>query len=111
MLTMDLLPASVEEDGFLLFLHASEPRYQPPSHHTIMRSVLPDYYKRVKEEIKGKFVEVKYCPLTTDPWTSRTTQGFIIVTCHFTSNSLELHSVVLHTVHLDAALTAENIST
>ena len=75
---MDLQPASIEEDR--AFLSAIDPRYQPPSHRTIMRSILPDYYQRVREDMKGKLAEVKYCARTTDLWTSRTTQGYNTIT-------------------------------
>lgn len=106
---MDLQPASIVEDrGFLQFLHMIDPRYQPPSRRTIMRSILPYHYQRVKAEMKGKRAEVKYCALTTDLWTSRTTQGYITVTCHFISSNWELHSLVL--LHVEVAHTVENLS-
>ena len=75
-----------------------------------MRNILPDYYQQVKEELKGKLAEVNHCALTTDLWTSRTTQGYITITCHFISSNWELHSVVLDTLHVEVAHTAENIS-
>ena len=42
MLAHDLQPASMVEDrGFLAFLEAIDPKYTPPSRHTIMRVHLP----------------------------------------------------------------------
>ena len=111
MLAVDLQPASIVEDrGFLTFLHAIDPKYEPPSRRTIMRSMLPGYYERVKEEVKAKLSDVKHCALTTDLWTSRATQGYITVTCHFISSDWILHAVVLDTLLVEADHTAENLA-
>ncbi len=111
MLATDLQPASIVEDkGFLNFLHVIDPKYQPPSRRTIMRSLLPDHYEKTKQELKAKLAEAKYCAITTDLWTSRATEGYITVTCHFISSSWELHSAVLATLFVDTAHTAENLA-
>lgn len=100
MLAVDLQPPSIVEDrGFLNFIRAVDPRYQPPSRRTIMRNILPDHYKRIKQELKVELAEVEYCALTTDLWSSRTTQGYITVTCHFISSDWKLRSIVLDTLH------------
>ena len=75
-----------------------------------MRSLRPDQYQRTKEELKAKLTDTKYCVLTTDLWTSRATQGYITVTCHFLLSSWELHSAVLDTLHVDVSHTAENLA-
>ena len=111
MLSIDLQPASIVEDrGFLNFLHTIDPKYEPPSRCTIMRSLLPDQYQKIRQGLKAKLAEAKYCALTTDLWTSRATQGYITVTCHFISSSWELHSAVLATLLVDSAHTAENLA-
>ena len=112
MLAVDLQPASIVEDrGFLTILHSLDPKYQPPSRRSIMRSTLPNLYQRVKVEVKAKLASTKHCALTTDLWTSRTTQGYITVTCHFISSNWELHSAVLDTLLVDTDHTAENLAT
>ena len=75
-----------------------------------MRSLLPDQYQKIRQELKAKLAEAKYCALTTDLWTSRATQRYITVTCHFISSSWELHSAVLATLLVDSAHTAENLA-
>ena len=37
----------------------------------------------VKQRILQVLVQVKYVSLTTDIWTSKTTEGFLTVTAHF----------------------------
>ena len=87
LLAVDLQPASIVEDkGSLSFLRVMDPKYQPPSRRTIMRSLLPEKYESVKQELKAKLGEIKFCSLTTDLWTSRATQSYLTVTCHFFSS-------------------------
>ena len=88
MLAIDLQPALIVEDkGFLLFLYTIDPKYAPPSRHTIMSSHLPECYQKVKQKLKTKLAEGNCCALTTDLWTSIATQGYITVTCHFISSA------------------------
>ena len=91
-------------------LHVNDPKYQPPSRRTIMRSLLPDLYETAKKELDAILGDIKYCALTTDLRTTRATQGYSTVTCHFLSNSWELHSAVLDTLHVDEAHTAETLA-
>jgi len=60
--------------------------------------------------LKAELPEVEYCALTTDHWSSRTTQGYIPVTCHFISSDWKLSSIVLDTLLVDGAHTAENLA-
>ena len=60
--------------------------------------------------MKAELAEVEYCALTTDLWSSRTTQGYITVTCHFISSDWKLSSIVLDTLPVDGAHTAENLA-
>ena len=60
--------------------------------------------------MKAELAEVEYSALTTDLWSSRTTQGYITVTCHFISSDWKLSSIVLDTLPVDGAHTAENLA-
>ncbi len=112
MLATDLQPASLVEDkGFLRFLLAIDPKYQPPSRRTIMRSLLPVKYQEIRQKLKGKLSEVNFCALTTDLWTSRATQGYITLTCHFLTSDWQLHSSVLDTLCVSDSHTAEVLAT
>ena len=75
-----------------------------------MRDHLPQLHEASKLELKGALAEIDYCSMTTDLWTSCTTMGFITITCHFITNTWELKSLVLETIHVNASHTAENIA-
>ena len=75
-----------------------------------MRDHLPQLYEASKLELKGALAEIDYCSITTDLWTLCTTMGFITITCHFITNTWELKSLVLETIHVDASHTTENVS-
>ena len=111
MLVEDLQPSSIVEDrGFQKFLKVLDLRYIPPSRRSIMRDHIPKIYDEVKEEFKSLLQnEVQFCTITTDLWTSRTTMGFMTVTCHFLTNEWELKSIVLDTPRIDVSHTAENL--
>ena len=47
----------VEDKGLLNFLQVIDSKYQSPSRRTIMRSLLPDQYQRIKQELKAKLTE------------------------------------------------------
>ena len=112
MLAIDLQPASIVEDrGFLEFLQVVDPKYRPPSRRTIMRSILPSRYQEIQHRLQDELDETKFCALTTDLWTSRATESYITVTCHFLTSSWELRSTVLDTLHVNQSHTAEVLST
>ncbi len=111
MIALDVQPTSIVEDkGFLKFVNALDPRYEPPSRRTIMRSMLPARYESIRDELKDQLTSVRFCALTSDLWTSRQTLGYITVTCHFIDSSWGLRSVVLATTNLTKDHTAENVA-
>lgn len=111
MLAIDLQLASIVEDsGFLKFLQVLDPKYHPPSRRTIMRSLLPAQHEAIGQKLKDRLADTKFCALTTDLWTSRATEGYITVTCHFLSSEWELYSSVLDTLHVNESHTAEVIA-
>ena len=89
MIVTDMQPASIGglDMGFQFLVHLLDPRYQLPSRRTLMR-MLPDmYFKRVKE-IKQELAQISHVlPLASDIWTSRTTQSYLSLTCHFLTSS------------------------
>ena len=103
-------PASIVEDmGFQSLLHFMESRYQLPSRRTLMR-MLPDMYSKRVKEIKQELAQISHVALTSDIWTSRTTQSYLTLTCHFLTSSWELKTLVLETFELNNDHTADNIA-
>uniref|UniRef100_A0A1X7UJA9 BED-type domain-containing protein n=1 Tax=Amphimedon queenslandica TaxID=400682 RepID=A0A1X7UJA9_AMPQE len=111
MITTDLQPASfVEDTGFNEFLRVIDPKYTPPSRRTIMRDHLSQLYSSKCDELRKELEGVQHCSITTDCWTSRATEGYIIVTCHYIRNNWELRSMVLNTTRLTTSHTSENLA-
>lgn len=111
MITLDLQPASIVEDrGFIEFMKVVDSKYEPPSRRTIMRSHLPKLYQSKCCELKEELAKVRSCCITTDCWTSRATEGYITVTCHYITHEWEMKSTVLQTCHIDSPHTSENLA-
>ena len=109
MVARDMQPSTiVEGKGFHKFVHLLDPKYQLPSRRRLMRKIPAKYV--VRQEIKDELNHASAVCLTTDIWTSRISQSYITVTCHFIDNSWQLKSYVLETFHLSVSHTAENIA-
>ena len=110
MIVKDMQPISVVEDeGFQSLLHVLNPRYQLPSRKSTMR-MLPEAYNKKVGEIKKEISQVSHVALTSDLWTSRTTESYITITCHFLSATWQLRSLVLETLKFNLNHTAEHIA-
>ncbi|XP_055958786.1 uncharacterized protein LOC130014025 [Patella vulgata] len=64
-------------------VHQLEPRYHIPSRTHFTNNVIPQIYAQTKEIVNQKLNEADFVSITTDGWTSRSTQSFITVTAHF----------------------------
>ena len=77
---------TVEEQSFKDMLQVFDPRYTLPSRKTFSSVLLPKLYNKVKEDIVFPALnEAKYISITTDMWTSRSSDQYIGVTAHFIS--------------------------
>ena len=74
-----------------------------------MRSLLPEKYEAAKAELILELEQVDTCAVTTDVWTSASTEGYVTITCHYLVSSWELKSCVLATYGQDLRHTAENV--
>lgn len=72
------------------------PSYQLPSRFTVSRSLLGNKFDEVCEKMVAVLDnEVDYVTLTTDMWTSNSTESFIAVTAHFVTKQWKLKSMLL----------------
>ena len=62
------------------------------------------------EEIKKEISQVSHVALTRDLWTSRATESYITITCHFLAATWQLKSLVLETLKFNLSHTAELIA-
>ena len=76
----------VENDGFCELLHTLEPKYKIPSRQHFSETCIPRLYSEVKDEIKRELLHADRVAITTDGWTSCTTEAYVTVTCHHIDN-------------------------
>ena len=81
-----------------------------PSRSQIADVELPKMYKDHKEFLLAKLTDATSVAITTDGWTSRATQSYVTVTCHFINDDWRIENYVLQTRRLDDKHTGENIA-
>ena len=85
MVIIDELPFNfVEGRGFKLFARTMQPRFDIPSHFTIMRDCLKLYVEE-KDRLRIALRGQQLC-LTTDTWTSIQNINNICLTTHWIDN-------------------------
>ena len=96
-------------DGFRQLLNTIEPGYQVPS-HTRITTVCWQIFQTKKEELCETLKGQTYFALTTDIWTSRATQAYLIITVHFITAEWKIASAVLQTREMSERHTGMHIS-
>ncbi|XP_030760921.1 zinc finger BED domain-containing protein 1-like [Sitophilus oryzae] len=113
MIASDFQPFNIVNDtGFRIFVNLMDPRDVLPSKFTIREKIMKQIYDDSHQMLKDILKNVKYVAITSDSWSSRATESYLTVTCHFVSSNFELKSAVLSTKPLENGVnhTAENIS-
>ncbi|MGH0159335.1 UNVERIFIED_CONTAM: hypothetical protein FKN15_045766 [Acipenser sinensis] len=110
MIVRDLQPISIVEDrGFNAFVKTLDPRYKIPSRKRLMEGTIADMYKDCQEKVRANCQRAHSVVLTTDVWTSRSTEAYLTVSCHFIDN-WQMQEFVLETCSFYGQHTADNIS-
>ncbi|XP_036320336.1 zinc finger BED domain-containing protein 1-like [Rhagoletis pomonella] len=87
MIVKDFQPFSIVEDvGFKNFISELNPSYHIPSRTFLTKKLLPQVYEERVNEVKQILSEANFVCLTTDAWTSLTSESFVSLTAHFISN-------------------------
>lgn len=82
MILTDYVPLSiVEGDGFRRLLEVLAPNYKIPCRSTV-RSRILQRYDSEKETLRSDLAKMSSASITTDTWTSNSTESFITVTEH-----------------------------
>ena len=90
----DVVPLStVERPGFKHMIHKLNPKYDLPSRKYFSKQAIPRLYSNVRCEIFSDMKEVSQYSLTTDLWTSCTTEPYITLTLHYIDSAWNLKSV------------------
>ena len=109
MIATDLMPVSVVEGvGFQNLMTVVEPNYNIPSRQSMVRR-LENLYETVKKKVEEIISKTEKVALTTDMWTSRTTNSYITVTAHYLRDNYTIHTNVLETVEMEERHTSENL--
>ncbi|CAG8652875.1 43728_t:CDS:2 [Gigaspora margarita] len=91
----------VEADDFKLLLKSFDSRFKMPCVSTIKTFIFDSYtlaIKQITDLILGTSDTVS---LTFDIWSSRAHDSYIGITCHWLTESFELHEIVLEIGELD----------
>ena len=107
----DMQPYSVVDGAaFRKLLLVMEPRYVLPTRNHFANVVIPDLYALTRDRVIKGLTAANYVALTTDGWTSRSTESFITVTAHYIDAEWELKSPVLQTRPLHSSHTSSNLA-
>lgn len=110
MIVRDLQPMSVVEDeGFQAFVKALDPRYKLPSRKKMTERYLVNMFDECKDKVRATLQNAPNVVLTTDMWTSASTEAYLTVTCHVIEN-WQTKDFVLETLIFHGQHTADNIS-
>ncbi|MBN3281745.1 ZBED4 protein, partial [Polyodon spathula] len=108
--TLNVKPISIVEDrGFNAFVKTLDPSYKIPNRKRLMEDTIADMYKDCQDKVRANCQRAHSVVLTTDMRTSRSTEAYLTVSCHFIDN-WQMQEFVLETCSFCGQHTADNIS-
>lgn len=111
MIATDLQPFSVVNDnGFRHFINLLDPKYVIPSKFTIREKIMKDMYNKCVLKLKGILKDIHFVAITTDSWTSVSTESYLAITCHFIDQNFNLNSSLLAVPKVNEQHTSENLA-
>ncbi|XP_030756558.1 zinc finger BED domain-containing protein 1-like [Sitophilus oryzae] len=113
MVAQDLQPYNIVNDtGFRSFVTLLNPRYVIPSKYTIREKIMKEMYTEACKALKNILQSTQFVAITTDSWTSLTSESYLTVTCHFITENFTLKSAVLSTKPIENGInhTSENLA-
>ncbi|XP_048730602.2 E3 SUMO-protein ligase ZBED1-like [Ostrea edulis] len=110
-LVKDLRPyRMVDSPEFRDIINALNPRYQVPSRKQFSEAIIPKMYNAVKENVLKTLSSATQVAITSDGWTSRSTESYVTVTATFVDANWEMQNYVLQTRPMPESHTAENVA-
>lgn len=110
MIITDLQPFSiVEDEGFINFVSGLDPAYKLPNRKTLSKYLLPNEYLDAVNKINKILSGVNKICLTTDTWTSSSTQNYMSLTAHFIDTNWEIKSILIDCILVSVSHTAVNL--
>lgn len=87
MITKDLQPLYfVEDQGFQGCMRALDPKYNLPGSKTLTETHLVKMFDECKGKVRASLQNASSVVLTTDLWTSVSTDAYLTVICHLIKN-------------------------
>lgn len=90
-------------------LSVLEPRYQPPIRQKISHYLFPALSENQKYVLFAELQKAETVSLKIGAWTSRATESFLTITCHYVDKNWIMQSKVLQTEHFYCSHTGENV--
>ena len=84
-------------------------RYQLPSHKYFSEKVIPQMYVDLKQKVSTVIKSAVCLALTTDCWTSRSTDSYISITSHFINDNFYQQLVILDTFPMCERYSAQSL--
>ena len=110
-LAKDMVPIyTVTIEGFKKMIRSLDKRYVIPPRTYFSQVATPDLYEKCRAKVETELSKVQYYAVTTDLWSSRTTEPYISLTVHFIDEDFELKSRCLQTAFFPENHTNENIA-
>lgn len=110
MIISDYVPLSiVEAEGFRKLLGIVSPDYKIPCRNTV-RTRIVKRYDEEKETLLSNLKDIEGAAITTDSWTSNSTESYMTVTEHHITEDWSMQANVLMTRAMPERHTGENIA-
>lgn len=112
MICLDSQPFSIVEDqGFIRYSRAMEPRYCLPTRRYITETVIPKLKDDVTSKVKAAITGVEFFSFTTDIWSTDISHDSLIsLTVHWITDCFTRKSAVLHARNFPGSHTGESIA-
>lgn len=113
MICKDNQPLSIVEDkGFKKLINHLEPRYIIPSRKHFAHKVIPEMYEEEKIKVEKLLEKTEFIGVTTDMWTSTSSDDYLSLTVHFVDENFEYHHLCLECIPFaEVSHTASSIET
>lgn len=67
----------------MLYQLELDPRYHQPNRQTVCEQIIPALLAQEQAKLQSDLSEAKAVALTSDAWTSRDTESYLTITCHY----------------------------
>ncbi|XP_061189595.1 E3 SUMO-protein ligase ZBED1-like [Saccostrea echinata] len=100
----------VDSPEFRAMVKTLDSRYQCPSRKQFYDVLIPQKYEAVKTQVQDRLKNAGQIAITTDGWTSRSTESYVTITSTHITDEWKLQNFVLQTRCLPKSHTGENLA-